>query len=86
MVYFFYIKQFCLYHYCDRVINYLAAMSRFHQISLDLSLTMYATSQYDLKSNQVIRLKERHYFEYPAETRLCVTSCHNIFLLCKPFP
>ncbi len=47
----------------------------------DLCLTTYTISQDDLKSNHVIQLEEPHYFESPAEVRLCLRSHYMTFLL-----
>ncbi len=49
--------------------------------STDLCLTTYTISQDDLKSNHVITLEEPHYFESPAEVRLCLRSHYLTFLL-----
>lgn len=41
----------------------------------------YTISQDDLKSNHEIQLEEPHYFESPAEVRLCLRSHYMTFLL-----
>lgn len=62
------------------VLRHLAVVSLSPR-SPDLCLTTYTISQDDLKSNHVIKLEEPHYFESPAEVRLCLRSHYVTFLL-----
>lgn len=64
-----------------RVVLRHVALVSFSLRPPDLCLTMYTISQDDLKSNHVIKLEEAHYFESPAEVRLCLRFHNMTFLL-----